>query len=191
MKFSTLLLIFLLFAAYACNKDELVPPEQSNTKTAITIAPLTADNLVVPAMTGHLKKATPTRPMKFLNSSGSFEIRMNDEACSETGLQAYVWGSGNATFLGAFDVVNLYCVDMMGNPASPIQGFLTAANGDQMFTQVIDAWIDMDTGENFLVYMIIGGTGRFQNASGEWLIHGWIDYENSTWDLTGEGEIAF
>ena len=190
MKFSALLLIFLLLATYACNKEEPAPAQQTDTKTAVMLAPLTPDNLVVPATINQLKKATPTRPMKFLSSSGSFEIRLNDEAC-ETGFQAYVWGTGNATYLGKLDVVNLYCVDMMGNPTSPIKGFLTAANGDQMFTQVIDMWIDPDTGENFLVYEVIGGTGRFEYASGEWLIHGWIDYENFSWNLTGEGDIAF
>ena len=130
-----------------------------------------------------------TRTIKFQRSSGYFDFVYPSTECSPY-VQVLIVGTGNATFLGNFEVLNKYCFDGE-EPVGPIYGFLTAANGDEIHTQMIAA-TELPAPEisNF-DYIILGGTGRFEDASGTIHMYGTIDRVNFIFYLEGEGEITF
>lgn len=135
-----------------------------------------------------------TKTIIFQNSSGTAAIVPNQGYCGAftPPLQFVIEGSGIATHIGLFTVSNLACVDVSGNFLSPLYGFITAANGDEIHTQMGMPYPDLDNPPNiFYPYTIIGGTGRFENATGELLMHGISDFVTMTWSLTGEGEITY
>lgn len=80
-------------------------------------------------------------------------------------------GEGNATHLGRFDWD--YEVEInISDPAALTAtggGFLTAANGDVIFTDFTATAVDTSNPDFILiteVHTILGGTGRFAHASG-------------------------
>ena len=101
--------------------------------------------------------------------------------------------TGNATQIGDFTYDFPHSVDRSVIPATGV-GFstFTAANGDQVFAFV--------TGEAWLVVpgllsavengTILGGTGRFANASGSFVIERLIDTVNLTTIGAFEGTIS-
>ena len=135
------------------------------------------------------KTKAVTRTIKIHRSSGHFDFLYPSTECPEN-IQVLIIGTGNATFLGNFDVINKYCFDGE-KPVGPIYGFLTAANGDEIHTQMIGA-TELPAPEisNF-DYIILGGTGRFEDASGFIHMYGTIDRVNFIFNLEGEGKISF
>ena len=93
-----------------------------------------------------------------------------------------VQGSGHASHLGAFTVINYLCYE---NPGIT-RGLLTAANGDQIHTMVTGPPVD-----GVYNYAILGGTGRFEEATGYIDMWGDIDLVAETFDLEGLGEITY
>jgi hypothetical protein len=86
--------------------------------------------------------------------------------------------SGNATQLGNFTYDFPHSVDRSVMPATGVGiSIFTAANGDQVFAYITgeampfepDILLGVEHG------MILGGTGRFQNASGSFVIERLID----------------
>ena len=137
------------------------------------------------------KSGVPQITSKFIDVcwGGFFDFVFPSTECAPF-IQVLIIGKGNATFLGNFDVLNKYCFDGE-QPVGPIYGFLTAANGDQIFTQMIGA-IEVPAPEiSYFDYIILGGTGRFEGASGAIQMFGTIDRVNSLFNLEGEGEITF
>ena len=86
---------------------------------------------------------------------------------------------------------NSFRIDMEGNPISSICGMMTAANGDQLFSQMTGSWVDETTGIAYYSYIVYDGNGRFEGATGETLMWGNVDYVNNTWYLEGEGTITY
>ncbi len=128
------------------------------------------------------------RPFIIHSSTGTMGFLVSDE-CPDLGPgvpnRFVVNGSGNATHLGKFTVKNFMCLD-----GSPIQGELTAANGDKIFTMVTkEPW--MEDGVIHYYYSILDGTGRFEDAGGYVVMFGVIDYATMTFDLKGDGRIIF
>ena len=168
---------FVILAVAGCVKDESTTPLNKGQD----------GNML-------LKKHPVTKTIKFMNSSGTIDVIYSEEnECFPAYALSLINGDGNATHLGHFTVVNTYCVDFEGHPASSISGLLTAANGDQIFTQIADPSTGIYPGDNglmFFEYEIIGGNGRFDGADGDILMWGTIN-EDMTWELEGEGTITY
>src|SRR5215216_1315933 len=77
-------------------------------------------------------------------------------------------GSGTATHLGQWTVTGKvqYTPDNNGVLHSSGEATLTAANGDKLQIQ-IDGILDPIAGVDQGLFHIVGGTGRFEEASGE------------------------
>ena len=132
------------------------------------------------------------RTIKFVKCTGTMEV-VESELCADFGgLQMLIEGSGNASHLGNISVKNTLCIDSEMNPVTAIQGELTVANGDKICTMVITPpW--MENGMIHYRYDVQSElcTGRFENASGYIIMWGDIDYATMTWDLKGEGQVAY
>ena len=78
-----------------------------------------------------------------------------------------VVGEGEATHLGHFTLTAQAVIDV-SLPGAPAAGSwtLTAANGDQLFVTFVAYGIDPTHGHGD--FTIVGGTGRFQGATGEY-----------------------
>ena len=111
---------------------------------------------------------------------------------NNAGLQLSAAGTGNATHLGRFALQRELTLtrtsdegvfDVVGTAT------LTAANDDQLFAS-IKGTANLNTGHAFLTYEWTGGTGRFQNASGEttWLVE---IHDDGTYDVVANGVINF
>jgi hypothetical protein len=197
MKNRSLIVFVLLLFVFGCSKDSLkdpAVPQEDGIKEKIVLTPLTgymADDIitVVPEKKGKIK----TKTIKFHNSSGIMGALPNPGECQPYGgyFQAFIEGTGHATHLGLFDVINTYCIDDLGNPISPIYGIITAANGDQLFTQLTGLWYDEVLEMTFASYIVYDGSGRFDGATGDILMYGTIDNTTNTWDLEGEGTISY
>ncbi|MEN8138932.1 MAG: hypothetical protein ABFR62_10920 [Bacteroidota bacterium] len=99
----------------------------------------------------------------------------------------YVEGYGIASLIGKFTVENVFCFEEWPN----VYGFITAANGDEIHTQLIDMVIDA-AGNGDAIYIVLGGTGRFEETiGGELHLYGTFDFSNMTWNLKGEGNLIF
>jgi hypothetical protein len=80
-------------------------------------------------------------------------------------LDTTVAGEGHATHLGHFTVTGQVAVDVAtGIPVGTWT--LTAANGDMLFLAMTGHGIDPTHG--FGAFTIVGGTGRFEGASGSY-----------------------
>lgn len=99
-----------------------------------------------------------------LNGSGVATLIVN-EAGIPTG--AVATGSGTATHLGQWTVTGnpKYTPDENGVLHSSGEATLTAANGDKLLLQ-IDGILDPVAGVDQGTFYILGGTGRFEGASG-------------------------
>ena len=82
-------------------------------------------------------------------------------------LGAVATGSGTATHLGQWTVTGnpKYTLDANGVLHSSGEATITAANGDKLQVQ-IDGILDPVASVDQGVFYFLGGTGRFENASG-------------------------
>ena len=163
------LLIGVIFLATACQKDNLV---NENDLSVIS----------------HEKAGKPvTKTIKFFEVSGTFQFDYNSGVCDPGVPYATLEGDGNASHIGHYTVLNYGCYD----GESVINGIITAANGDEIHTYVESAELDEDTGIWYYHYVIDGGTGRFDGASGDVDLFGTIDFVNFEWTMEGEGTITY
>jgi len=90
-------------------------------------------------------------------------VNLHGNPCVTT----HVVGEGGATHLGHFTLTAEAVVDV-SLPGAPAAGSwtLTAANGDQLFVTFVAIGIDATHGHGD--FTIVGGTGRFQGASGSY-----------------------
>jgi hypothetical protein len=193
MKTRILLWIGIFTISFSCSNDKLLEENNDsiNLQEKALLTPLTSDfskeNLKVFSKSSNAKAIT--RTIKFHRASGIFDFVYPSTECSPF-IQVLIIGNGNGTFLGNIEVINKYCFDGE-EPVGPIYGFLTAANGDEIFTQMIGAEeVPAPEISNF-EYVILGGTGRFEGASGWIQLNGTVDRVNFLWNLEGEGEITF
>jgi hypothetical protein len=188
MKTQIVLFFVLLIAAVGCEKaissyEETLDPE-------LLLSPFfgytyTGD---LPENQSYLKGATVTKTIKFQETSGVMEFSMGD--CAPD-YNVRLTGYGRASLMGKYHVLNTFCSDGI-NPTSPILGFLTAANGDEIHTMVTDAGYNEQGELIYYIYTVLGGTGRFEHiVSGEMKITGSMDFENLTWTCEGEGTLVF
>ena len=199
MKNFLLLLIGVLLFAVSCQDKNLVNENTPNDnhdlleKCIKNYIHYDATNVAIP-VTLKSNGTDVARKIIFHTSSGTMKVISNDCDCGQFSppLQMVVEGEGTATHLGLLSVVNLTCVDMDGNFLTPVYGFITAANGDEIHTQMGSPYPDLSNPPNiYFPYTIIGGTGRFDGATGNILMYGVADFVAGTWTLSGEGEITY
>jgi hypothetical protein len=101
-------------------------------------------------------------------------------------------GSGTATYLGEWTVAGTvsYTPDNNGVLHSSGDATITAANGDKLQVQIdgiLDPVAAMDQG----VFRFVGGTGRFEGATGEANFVVSINPVTGGFDLTVVGKINY
>jgi len=104
---------------------------------------------------------------KVLKSSGSGTISYVPNGCGAGTLQLQSVGTGTSTVLGSFRQTTNICI----NPATgaiigSVIGTAKTANGDKLFYTFVGAGVDPATGFLFQNYVISGGTGKFEGATG-------------------------
>lgn len=126
------------------------------------------------------------KDFKMLNLTCYFYYEPIPDACSPSGMQGIIKGEATAILLGKSKVTERYCVDENGFPVSYIEGYFTAANGDKIFyLEPYSIW--EENGVTCAAIKISGGTGRFEDAEGEFVNRYIMDWENQTIasDITG------
>ena len=105
-------------------------------------------------------------------------------------------GSGAGTHLGQSVVHGDILVTVMPNGCG---GFtaqhsdtITAANGDQLYLQVIEDACPVAPGSFHCLgtYTVTGGTGRFANATGNGVFDGLVDFTQGKFQATYSGRIS-
>ncbi|MEX1288735.1 MAG: hypothetical protein AB1Z57_12405 [Acidimicrobiia bacterium] len=98
-------------------------------------------------------------------------------------------GTGTITHLGrvTWEAEHCFYDDFMSFGASELT--ITAANGDQLFGTYTGSMTGPTTWLDDLT--IVGGTGRFEGATGEVAESGWYDPDTEYMEITGEGWIAY
>jgi len=107
-------------------------------------------------------------------------------------------GKGQATHLGRFTTWMVFCFDMNDPPALGTYWFVpgeggengrfVAANGDELWITVLDGFVDFfdpDVPPGYQAsfddeFFFIGGTGRFEGASGGGQIHSLVGINGRT-----------
>lgn len=192
MKTQIVLFFVLLIAAIGCEKASLSSEKVPDPE--LLFSPFynysyTGD---LPETQSHLKSATVTKTIKFWDASGIMEFSENGD-CGVDYYSVRLIGEGRSSLMGKYQVLNTFCFDGT-NPVGDVFGFLTAANGDEIHTQIIGAGeaVDNDSYESYYIYNVLGGTGRFEHIiEGEMIIYVNNDFVNFTSNFAGEGTLVF
>ncbi|HEU4712516.1 MAG TPA: hypothetical protein VFS76_13170 [Pyrinomonadaceae bacterium] len=124
-----------------------------------------------------------------LSGSGVAALIVNEQGIP---IGANATGSGTATHLGQWTVAGnpKYTLDDQGVFHSSGEATLTTANGDKLFIQ-INGILDPVAGVDQGVFYFVGGTGRFQGASGtaQFVVN--INPVTQGFDLTVVGKIDY
>lgn len=107
---------------------------------------------------------TVTKPLKAMYRGIDYSLG----SCSDGRVLALTVGKGVATEIGESDLLAMYCMDCSGYPVCHSTGWMiiTGANGDAIHIEIPDATLHLDTGEFSEEEDIVGGTGRFMDATG-------------------------
>ena len=124
-----------------------------------------------------------------LSGSGVAELIVNEAGIP---IGANATGSGTATHLGQWTVTGnpKYTLDDQGVFHSSGEATLTCANGDKLFIQlagILDPVAGVDQG----VFQFVGGTGRFEGATGTANFVVNINAVTQGFDLTVVGKINY
>jgi hypothetical protein len=109
--------------------------------------------------------------------------------CPPTTLQVTNTHVGEATQMGRFTATSVDLVDLATAAGTGTFNF-TAANGDQLFTETSggeDSFVPPNVSHITLVARIVGGTGRFAQASGTFTLQSTTTIDFSTNTGTGHG----
>lgn len=133
------------------------------------------------------------RPFK-VKGSGTFDLVDSDGSCNSFPLQIALIGSGNATHVGRFSVDLTWCFVPPEGPLY-IFGTLTAANGDEIYMETIGQGVG-ENGEVYETFIFIGGTGRFEDVSGQFDLYTTTVFSDDcplcgTYSNSGEGSIIY
>ncbi len=132
------------------------------------------------------------KKLKMINIIGGFYYETATNECiTGSEQQGIIFGEGNSTLLGKFKVYERYCVDENGMPIMFVEGYFTAANGDKINYVITNHWIDEQTGIEHSDHNIIGGTGRFENAEGEFVNSVNTDWSKLTFTGEATGTISY
>ena len=140
-----------------------------------------------------LKKKAVTRPFS-AHTTGTIAIVYSEEnECYPNFAQTQFIGSGTGTHIGNHTSEWYVCADEQGGLHGAFYGTFTAANGDKIFFSQPDPTVfTIDENGNVTGYFdIVGGTGRFENATGHIDTYGVDDFVNMTFDISGDGYITY
>lgn len=190
MKTFKLLLLIGIFVSLisGCSKDDLTSSDEVQLKSAqphLVTLPFTADFFNT-----------------FLEQTGPDPICGTwDPENGQFWMMIYGEGGGTATHLGKmthhFEFCNDWVSGIYPGPSEYMKGYFVAANGDSLFVhiegQVKDGRLDHHP-EDVIAYFtdpweILGGTGRFEGASGHGMTDDYIrePYPNNSYHhWTGE-----
>lgn len=179
MKNQILILMLSVVTLFACSRDSLNYDE------------VNLSNQKVDLQTSSSKMSV-TRPFKIKKAVGTFSVSLGDGiSCSALFLNAL--GEGTVTHLGRSTLLVEWCWD--GNPddIGTKTLALTAANGDVLHgTYNFIQWTSETTFEQGLVFD--GGTGRFENATGEFnesIVITWDTEFSGAFTASGEGTLTY
>ncbi len=139
------------------------------------------------------KKKAVERPFKIKKAQGTFIITpVFDESCD---LVLNAPGEGNVAHLGRSTLFEEWCWSGAPMDLGTRSLIITAANGDELWATPSTIVFTSDTTFEE-VAIIEGGTGRFENATGEFLesvslIFGDETELFGTYSLIGEGTITY
>ncbi|HYV04868.1 MAG TPA: hypothetical protein VFB82_09790 [Blastocatellia bacterium] len=143
--------------------------------------------LTVVLLMGAIPVAAVERPIA-LNGNGVAAF-ITDQAGNIIG--ANVTGSGTASHLGTWTLVgNVTFTPENGVLRSHPVATLTAANGDKLEI-VGDGALDLATGTDHGIFHFVGGTGRFEGASGSAPFVVTVNPITGGFELTLVGSINF
>ena len=104
-------------------------------------------------------------------------------------------GSGVASHIGQYTFVNTACLGLDG--LEEFEGVITASNGDEIHYGLDKIECVNNPSSNFcpyepatFTYLIDGGTGRFEEASGTLIING-LFVPDGKFEATGYAEITY
>lgn len=178
MKNQILILMLSVATLYACSSDSLITDEANLTKQQVDLKRSSKEKAV-------------TRPFK-IEAEGDFSLFPGDGVtCPAVVLNAL--GEGTATHLGLSTLLEEWCFNGEGNDLGTRTLTLTAANGDVLHgTHSYILWTSPTSFEEVLVFD--GGTGRFENATGEFNESVVIIFDtefSGTFTLSGEGTLTY
>lgn len=128
---------------------------------------------------------------KVLKSSGSGTIAYTPGGCGAGTVRFNSNGTGNSSVIGFFSQQITFCLDMAtGQVITPITGVGTTPNGSKIFYSFAGQGIDAATGFMYQDFVITGGTGKFEGASGATRLLYDINEPNA-YRYTGTGTITF
>ncbi|MDO8991760.1 hypothetical protein [Daejeonella sp.] len=128
---------------------------------------------------------------KVLKSSGSGTIAYTPGGCGAGTVRFNSNGTGNSTVIGFFSQQITFCMDMnTGQVISPITGVGTTPKGDKIYYSFASQGIDLATGFTYQDFIITGGTGKYEGASGATRLLYDINEPNA-YRYTGTGTITF
>ena len=98
-------------------------------------------------------------------------------------------GAGTATHLGKFTTRITFCVNVFTNEYWDTEGSLVAANGDELFIEIPTGQIVDNEGDDSDYYqtkfndpaLFVGGTGRFEGATGSWQTNAFVHDGTDEW----------
>jgi len=164
----------LLFSVASCQKDDASSASNSDK----------GENTL---------KNDVTRPFS-AHSTGTIAFVFSEEnECFPNFAQVQFVGSGTGTHIGNHTSEWFVCSNQQGGLEGAFTGTITAANGDEIYISQPDPSVfTIDelgnvTGE----FDIVGGTGRFEDATGHFNTTGVDDFANMTFDIYSEGTITY
>jgi hypothetical protein len=136
-----------------------------------------------------------TRDLKIHKSIGTITVGPSSECDAPYSYKVLIVGTGNATFLGNYNLEMWFCLNPLNGDNLDCYGVVTAANGDKFYTLMTDS--NHNQGPDWWGKFMINplgmpsGTGRFSEATGEFETAGLFSVEQGVFDLVGEGEITY
>ncbi|HEV8083335.1 MAG TPA: hypothetical protein VGP55_09050 [Chitinophagaceae bacterium] len=178
-QFSVLLTLFACFYFISCKKESVTTPDNQSTSNATLSSKINAGS----------KTNSVKVPFK-----GSYSTTAQIQHGPPI-LQQTITGTGNATHLGESVFVATVTVNLTTPPPFQVNGTttFTAANGDQFYTIVTGTNTPTGNGTSRadLLHTIVGGTGRFVNASGSFTGIALNNQANSTNTVVFDGYISY
>ena len=175
--------LLLIFLAFSCTKEDPIELnhfnsklKKDNNKPVLVSVPFKADFSV-------WDKSDYTDP-----SCGGYPVFV-----------ASMEGGGNTSHLGKMTVSMSFCVDITTGYYYDTVGTFVAANGDKLFIEIPEGQIIPNDEDNSSYYQtkfndkmyFIGGTGRFEGASGEAMSNAYVHDGLDEWrtDFFSEGTL--
>lgn len=136
--------------------------------------------------------ALKTKTFKIRQSGNMIMLNPAEYGCDDSIAFVVVEGQGHVTHMGLTSVNISYCTFDGLNSNDIIYGFLTAANGDKIFSFLTFASEAPDENGIWIQeWTVYDGSGRFDGATGEITLYVTFDFPNSLWSNTGVGTITY